>query len=90
MPIVPPELFHPAPQVDFPWDEAETLGYVYFLPGDIHDRLSKLTHNANLALSIGCATWILARFAPFDSGFKPRFKGCQRLDDVAGEIEHPH
>lgn len=66
MVIVPPGSFNPPPPLDFRWDDAYCLEYVYFLPEVIHDRLSCLTHNANLALSIGMAKWIFARFKSFD------------------------
>jgi hypothetical protein len=66
MATVAPSIFDHAPEPAFAWDEPNFLQYCYFLPGELHDRLLELTENANLALAIGSAEWILARFARFD------------------------
>lgn len=72
MPTVPPGIFAEAPVPSFAWDEPNFLQYCYFLPAALHDRLLGLTENANLALAIGSADWILARFLPFDPAREAR------------------
>jgi hypothetical protein len=69
---VPPGIFSEAPEPTFEWDEPNFLKYCYFLPAALHDRLLELTDNANLALAIGSAEWILARFARFDPAIPAR------------------
>jgi hypothetical protein len=71
MAIVDPSLFLPARPADYAWDEPRYLAHFHYLPGDLHDRLLRLTHNANLALAIGCGYWILARLAPLDPDREP-------------------
>ncbi len=66
MPVVPPGHFAGIGYPDFEWDETDLLQYYYFLPQETHDRLLLLTRNACLALAIGSATWVLARFTRFD------------------------
>lgn len=67
MAIVPVDAFHPPAAVSYAWDEGDHLDLFYFLPAALHDRLLLLTPNANFALCIGAAEWILARLAAFDA-----------------------
>lgn len=71
MAIVDPSLFLPARPADYAWDEPKYLVHFHYLPADLHDRLLQLTHNASLALAIGCGQWILARLAPLDPDREP-------------------
>lgn len=82
MHIVPPGTFVPPEPADFPWDEPNYLGYLYYIPAQLHDRLLLLTDNANLALSIGIGHWILARFHELDNDPEPR----QFVDAVWAEM----
>ena len=94
MAIVDPSLFQPPRPADYAWDEPNYLVHFHYLPAGLHDRLLRLTHNANLALAIGSGHWILARLAPLDPDREPmeftQAVWAEMTDDYVCARHYPH